>query len=57
MCACGGTRKRRITQQEQKTSQLSKQLGSTNQQVANYNNAVQKQQSYNQSANTKKIYR
>jgi len=54
MCACGGSKKRRITQQEQKPAQ---KIGSTNQQASNYNAALEAQKAHNQASNPKKIYR
>jgi len=54
MCACGGSKKRRITQQEQKPAQ---KIGSTNQQVSSYNAALEAQKAHNQATNPKKIYR
>lgn len=54
MCACGGSKKRRITQQEQRPAQS---IGSTNQQAANYANALEAQKVHNQASNPKKIYR
>lgn len=54
MCACGGSKKRRITQHEQKPAQ---KIGSTNQQLASYANALEAQKAHNQASNPKKIYR
>ncbi len=57
MC-CGNNPKRRITQSEQKPqSQPAQKIGSTNQQVSNYNAALEAQKASNQATNTKKIYR
>lgn len=56
MCCGNNPQKRRITQAEQKPSQQKSIVpaGGVNQQVSNYNNALQKQQAYNLANNPRK---